>query len=382
MNRGDTVVLQLCTLRAAAVILLCSCFLSLGTVCLAAQSPAKQWQGAFAEYFSPGDMPDIRAHSFALVDSNTRMLLLGRDVHERRHPASLTKLMTLLLAHELGRGKEWVQISRRAAATPGSSMGIRAGERWRLADLMFGVALPSGNDAAVAVAEHLAGSVEQFARLMNERAEQLAMYSSEFRNPHGLTHPDHITTAHDLALLAAHVMRTPALRRIVSLRDVQVKAQGGRILNLSNTNRLLRQGIVYRGVKTGTTRAAGACLIAAERRGKAELIAVVVKSHDRYNDARRGLNWGFSNFLPRQVAKPELPVASVKQEGSPWRRGLYVRQKVMLPLPKDGGDNLLSERVNRPGLVPAGAKGPLGELVVGYGGEIIYRTPLYGRPQY
>ncbi len=345
----------------------------------AARASAESWQGAFAPHFTTDGLPDVRAGSFALMDRRSRVFLLGRNIEQIRHPASLTKLMTLLLAHELGRQEEWVTISRRAALAPGSRMGVRYGEKWKLSDLMLGAALPSGNDAAVALAEHLAGSVEDFARLMNDRAQQLDMHSSSFRNPHGLTHPEHVSTAHDMARLAAAVMQISRLRGMVSLREEEVTSLAGRSITLRNTNRLLREGIVYRGVKTGTTHAAGECLIAAKRRGRAELIAVVLKSPDRWGDARRALIWGFDSFLPQVLAKPDAPLASVREANSPWLHGLYVKREVVVPLPRGAADTLVTKRVNRPGLVSTGAKGPLGELVVEYSGEVIYRADLYRR---
>ena len=337
------------------------------------------WQGPITESFSEENIPRISARSFALIDLQSGMLLLGKDIDSIRHPASLTKIMTLLLAQELGRSDELVQVSSKAAYTPGSSMGVRTGETWRLGDLMLGVALESGNDAAIAVAQHLGGSVKEFARLMNERAAQMGMNSTSYSNPHGLTEDDHLTSAKDLSLLAGHFMKNPVLRHLVSLKEASVQSLGGRQIPLRNTNRLLHSDILYKGVKTGTTRAAGRCLVASARRGSRQLVAVIVKSGDRWGDARRMLAWGYERFTWRTVATPVLPMASIAISGSPQQdsMGLYPRKTVVLPVPDEIHPEQLQLIINRPATASPGAHGPLGEVVVRFSGHTIYRTELY-----
>lgn len=260
--------------------------------------------------------PRISAAAAVLMDAQTGAVLYARRMHQRRDPASTTKIMTALLALEYGRLGDPVTVSRRAASTPGSSMGLRPGDVYALADLLAGLLLGSGNDAAVAIAEHISGSEEAFVARMNQRARELGLRNTRFRNPHGLTAPGHYSSAYDLAVLTRHVLRHPVFRRLVCTRAATACEQvGGRLLRLYNTNRLLWGYALAEGVKTGTTAAAGRCLVAAASLGGHRLIAVVLNAPDRFRDAQELLSWGFAHFSLRRVleqgeAVAELPVAA------------------------------------------------------------------------
>ncbi len=346
-----------------------------------AQAPllAVAWgeEGVFFEHFSPDELPYMSAPAYVLMDARTGVVLLGHNMHLRRDPASLTKLMTLLLAYELGRSDERVHVSRKSASTPGSSAGLRAGEEWTLGDLMIALALPSGNDAAVAIAEHIGGNVAGFSTLMNSRAAMLGMVGATFSNPHGLTAEGHVMTAHDLALLTAHVLSVPRLRHIVSLREAVIRSVAGRTVTLHNTNRLLWSDILFRGVKTGTTSAAGQCLIAAGRRGTVEIIAVVLRSGNRWADAERLIRWGFEHFTWQTVVSRERAVSSVPVLTWPdgHRLALAPSRDVVMPFPSGRGVHF-DLLVNRPPFLPGLREGPAGELAVRLSGEILFRTSL------
>lgn len=241
--------------------------------------------------------PSLSAGAAILMDWHTGEVLYAKDATRRRDPASTTKVLTALIALERGRLSDRVTISARAARTPGSSMHIRAGEVYSLHDLIHGLMLRSGNDAAVAIAEHMAGSVEAFAEVMNRRAKELGAKDSHFTNPHGLTDPGHFSTAYDLALITRHALENETFRNTVSLRERPLTYEYlHRDVVLHNTNRLLRMMPDADGVKTGTTAAAGACLIASATRDEQKLLAVVLHAGNRWNDSHRLLEWGFGNF--------------------------------------------------------------------------------------
>src|SRR5690625_2296738 len=231
------------------------------------------------------------SHAAILFERTSGTVLFGTDIHERRAPASTTKIMTALLAIELGHMDDIVQVSRYAAGITGSSAGLYVDQRLALLDLMHGMLLNSGNDAAVAVAEHIAGTEERFVALMNERAQQLGLHNTHFRNPHGLDEPDHYSTPYDMALLTDTAMHHALFAEIVAKKEYSY-VHG----TFRNTNRLLWSMDGATGVKTGTTGQAGYCLVAAVNREGMELIGIVLGSSNRWNDAMRLLNYGFDNF--------------------------------------------------------------------------------------
>jgi D-alanyl-D-alanine carboxypeptidase (penicillin-binding protein 5/6) len=256
--------------------------------------------------------PSLTARSAILVDAHSGRVLYQKDAHRPRPPASLTKILTALLAVEHERFDEPVTISRRAASVPGAQLRARAGDRVAFGTLLESMLLLSANDASIALAEHLAGSVEGFADLMNERARELGATGSRFQNPHGHTQIDHQATAFDLAILARHLLRDPRLSRLVAAREGYAREHDGRwVRRFRNTNRFLWAYPGADGVKTGTTVAAGRCLIASATRDGHRLLAVLLNSGDRYRDAAAVLNWGFTNFTQVLILPMNSLVATV-----------------------------------------------------------------------
>jgi D-alanyl-D-alanine carboxypeptidase (penicillin-binding protein 5/6) len=240
----------------------------------------------------------LDAASAVLMDAQNGQVLFAKNAHKQVPPASLTKMITALVAVQ---GRELdlpVKISSAAARTSGTRVGLAAGEEIQLGSLVAGMLLRSGNDAAVAVAQGLAGSVEAFSRLMNQQAAELGADSSQFMNPNGLTAEGHLSTAYDLALIAKALLADESLAQIVGCQKTLVPWEGGK-REIQNINRFVREYPGALGVKTGYTDEAGFCLAAAaERRGK-KLIAIVLgcaSSQSRYNDAIRLLEQGFANY--------------------------------------------------------------------------------------
>ncbi|MDW5597593.1 D-alanyl-D-alanine carboxypeptidase family protein [Conexibacter stalactiti] len=232
-----------------------------------------------------------------LVDA-TSGRVLWRHEPERRLPiASVTKMMTALLVAERTTPREPVAITREALAYTGSGVGLLPkGKRAQAETLLYGLLLPSGNDAAIALAQHVAGSVPRFVRMMNARARELGLSCTRFASPSGIVDRGNWSCAPDLALLAQELLRVPRLARVVRtpLAVMPLPVRGGRVW-LANHNPLLRAG--YRGadgVKTGYTDAAGRCFVASATRGRTRLIAVLLGSPDPGKQAARLLDAGFA----------------------------------------------------------------------------------------
>lgn len=257
---------------------------------------------AFAAEAASG--PDISAPWAVLMEGSTGQVLYAKQAHEARPPASTTKIMTAILALELGRLDSEVKVSQYAATTPGASVDLLPETIWKLEDLIKGALINSGNDACVAIAEHLAGSEETFAWLMNRKAKLLGAYHSHFVNPNGLPDDNHYSTAYDLAVMSRYALDHPLFRQIVGTRQAIIQGSDGPRY-LYNTNRLLGSYEGADGVKTGTTDAAGQCLVASATREGRQLIAVVLRSWDRYRDARDLLDYGFNSFYLERVTAGE-----------------------------------------------------------------------------
>lgn len=260
---------------------------------------------------SAAEPPRVSASSVLVMEWSTGTVLYERNAHTRRHPASLTKIMTALIALERGYLGDVVKVSEAAAYEAGSAMGLVPGARYTLEDLLYGAMLPSGNDACVAIAEHLGGSVENFVKMMNQRALELGAHDTHFCNPHGLTEEGHYSTAYDLAVITRYAMRLPAFRRIVSTPEYDAWRLDKLLPHsVSSTNRLLWSYAGTEGVKTGTTAAAGECLIAAASRDGVRYITVVMDSLDRWEDTTRLLSWAFEQFTLVRSGKETMNLGS------------------------------------------------------------------------
>lgn len=249
--------------------------------------------------------PAVTARSALVMDVGTGAVLWAADDHAPRAPASLTKLMTALLLLETpGDVNRVVTVSPLAAAAPGSRMGLAAGARLRLSDLLAGLLLPSGNDAAVAIAESVDGSPDAFVAHMQARARALHLDATTFRTPSGLDAPGQVSTARDLAAIALLDLRFPLFNRLVGTRALVVHAPDGATYNLTNLNQLLGSYEGADGVKTGTTPEAGENLVASATRDGHRVLVVVLGSQDRYADARALLDYAWSQW---RWVEPSLP---------------------------------------------------------------------------
>ena len=238
----------------------------------------------------------VSAQKAILLDSQTGRVLYEKDADSRSLIASCTKIMTALVVAEQCNVLDRVKIPREAVGIEGSSMYLKEGEVLTVQELLYGLMLHSGNDAAVALAIYCGGTVEGFAGLMNDKAHRLGLNGTHFENPHGLDSPNHYSTARDLAVLAAYAMKNPIFRQTVSTKSVRA---GERCL--TNHNKLLWQVSGADGVKTGYTKAAGRILVSSAARDGRRLICVTINDGNDWADHARLLEDGFSRFTVRSV---------------------------------------------------------------------------------
>lgn len=248
---------------------------------------------------------DNAAQAAIVVHPETGTVLYEKNADARLGIASTTKIMTALVVLEHCALDESVEILPEYTAVEGSSMYLHAGETYTVEELLYGMMLVSGNDAAVALACHTAGSVEAFADIMNDKARALGMTGSAFQNPNGLDAEGHYSTARDMAALACAAMENETFRTIVSTKSTTVDGQ-----TLVNHNRLLRSYDGAIGVKTGYTKASGRALVSCAQRGATRFVCVTLSDPDDWNDHTRLLDWAFANYAYRAVTG-DTPVYAV-----------------------------------------------------------------------
>ena len=239
--------------------------------------------------------PVVTAQTAVVLDENSMAVLYGKGEHHRRAPASLTKIVTAALAVQLGNPADRVHNGIDAREMPGSSlMGILPGDEFTLEDLLYGLMLMSGNDAARSIAEHVAGSEALFVHWMNTLVERLGLENSHFTDPHGLGGPDHYSSAYDLAVLARYGMQFDLFRSLANARTWE--ARGSRAISMTNLNPFMDVYPGGDGVKTGFTYEAGPTFIGSAVRDGRRLYVVLLDSQDRFGEAGALLNWAFDAY--------------------------------------------------------------------------------------
>ncbi len=240
----------------------------------------------------------ISAQKAVLMDADTGRLLYEKSADSRSLIASTTKIMTALLICEQCNVLDRMKIPAEAVGIEGSSMYLREGEVLTLQELLYGLMLSSGNDAAVALAIYCGGTVEGFVQLMNDKAFRLGLEGTHFENPNGLDSPNHYSTARDLAVLAAYAMKNPIFCQTVSTKTVRIGSR-----SLQNHNKLLWRVDGADGVKTGYTKAAGRVLVSSATRNGRRLICVTINDGNDWQDHSKLLEEGFSRYTPKQIVQ-------------------------------------------------------------------------------
>jgi len=244
-----------------------------------------------AVLFLPSRVQAVSAQKAILMDAQTGRILYEKDADSRSLIASTTKIMTALVVCEQCNVLDRMKIPKEAVGIEGSSMYLREGEVLTVQELLYGLMLHSGNDAAVALAIYCGGTVEGFVQLMNDKAHRLGLEGTHFKNPNGLDSPGHYSTARDLAVLTAYAMKNPIFLQTVSTRNIRVGER-----SLQNHNKLLWQVEGVDGVKTGYTRAAGRILVSSAARNGRRLICVTINDGNDWLDHKALLEKGFADY--------------------------------------------------------------------------------------
>ena len=326
--------------------------------------------------------PSIASSSHLLIDFATGKVLTEDNADEALPPASLTKIMTVyVVAGEIAAGRlsldEEVVVSTNAWKTPGSRMFLKERSRVPVLDVLKGIIIQSGNDASVALAEHIAGSEGAFADMMNQSAQLLGMVSSQFQNATGLPAADHYTTARDLILLTQAMIREyPELYALYSERKFTHNE-----IEQPNRNRLLWRDRTVDGVKTGHTEAAGYCLVASAERDTMRLVSVVMgtaSDEARMRESQKLLSYGFRYFETRSLYEADdvLKTAQVWY-GESDQLPLGLAQPVVLTIPRGSYDDIEAAlEVRRTIEAPVAVGDPLGEVTLALHGEVLFSAPL------
>ncbi len=247
-------------------------------------------------------VPAVSAQAAIMIDGSTGQVLYEKNSRQHMYPASTTKILTAIIAIERGHLDDTVIVSRRAFDQEGTSAYLEVGERRTLEELLYGMMLPSGNDAAMAIAEHIGGRADGFVDLMNEKAKTLGALDSHFVTPSGLHDPDHYTSARDLALIARYALTDPIFARIVSTREYTLPG-GAQPRHFVNLNKLLWTYPEAIGIKTGYTPEAGHTLVGAAEHNGRKLIVVLMKGDLQgiYRDAQALFDFGWTAFRPERL---------------------------------------------------------------------------------
>lgn len=321
--------------------------------------------------------PSINARSAIVMDFETGAVLYQKNAFRKRPMASTTKIMTAIIALENCDLNEDVVISQKAANMGGSSMGIRAGSVVKMNDLLHGMLICSGNDAAVAIAEHIGGSIEGFSELMNKKALEIGAFSTSFSNPHGLDEDDHYTTAYDLAKITRYALKIPEFNDIVKKKEFFFEGR-----TLKSTNEMLSLYAGADGVKTGYTGLAGRCLVTSATRNGMRLISVVLfcdTKNLRTSSSTKILDYSFAEYDRVNLLDKGTVMGTIKVNRSRTAQeiNLTVAEDLTAVL-KHNQKDMLFTRVSIPKQVTAPVKkgSIMGTVSIYHGDRIIAETSL------
>lgn len=371
INITNRALVELCARRLSRRI----AYIAAAAVCAALlyATPAAAAQGTALR-----NQPQIGAGGAVLMDMATTRVLAGQNAHARLPMASTTKIMTALLAIENCPLDEVLAIPEAAYGMEGSSMYLHLGEKITMRDLIHGLMLSSGNDAAVAIALRVGGSLEGFAQMMNNRAIALGCVNTNFVTPNGLHDEQHYTSAYDLALIACAAMKNGVFREVVGTQYYTCES-GDVARTLKNKNKILWNYGGGNGIKTGYTKAAGKCLaFSAEREGNT-LIGIVLNCPDMWGSATTLLDYGFENHAWEQYAlagevKREITV----QHGMKSSLEILVKEDILVPLRSEEGRSAVELRVSCPAVIeaPVFAGQKVGVLEAWADGRLLCAAPL------
>lgn len=328
------------------------------------------------------------AKSYLLMDFNSGEIILANKEHERLPPASITKIMTLLIVMEyIDNGTlsldDRVIISESASKAVGTSVYLDAGEVQSVESLLKAISIRSANDASIAMAVHVAGSEDAFVDLMNQRAKQLGMEDTHFSNSSGLPTENHYTSAYDIAIMSRELMKHDDIIPYLTtwMEDMEVGRSKTSIQTMVNTNRLIKDYAGANGIKTGSTSEAKYCISASAKRGDLQLISVVLAADSsalRFSEAIKLLDYGFSNYDSVTIGKKGDLVASIPiEKGEVDSLSLVLERDCHLLITKTDKGDIEKEIINPESVeAPINRGDKVGELIVKLNGEEVDRIDL------
>lgn len=330
---------------------------------------------------------NISSKSAILMDVSSGQILYEKNAHDKLPPASVTKVMTMLLCMEaLDAGKiklnDNVQISDTAASMGGSQIFLEPGETQDVNTLLKGIAVASANDACVAMAEHVAGSVESFVELMNKKAQELGMKDTHFSNTNGLPIADHYTSAHDIALMSRELLKHESINKyLTTWMDKVVVGKKQVTVGLANTNKMIKHYQGATGVKTGFTQEAKYCLSASAKRGETHLVAATLgaeTSPERFKDASNLLNYGFANYESLKLCSKDDNMSTLTLDKAEDNKVNLVAKEDLTVLIKKGGNRDFTKKVkvNENPTIPIKKGTVLGQVEVYQGDKLVGKVDL------
>lgn len=338
-------------------------------------------------------IPSLLSESAILIDSNSGTILFEKNSNKKMYPASLTKIMTAIIAIESGDLSDVIKVDD---DTPyeiyGSHIALEPGEILTLKDLLYALMLPSANDAAAVIAKHYGGSIEEFVEQMNEKAKELGAHNTNFVNPHGLHDENHYSTASDLALITKYAMKNETFRKIVGTVKYEIKptnkksevrylATLNKLIHNTSTNQIQVDGTYINtnydgvtGVKTGYTPEAGNCLVASAKKNGTELITVTMKgiSLEMYQDAHNMFNFGFNEYQSITIVKENTFIQNLQiKNGDSKEISLITESDFTTLTKKNSGNDIVSKVIVDEITLPLDKNSIVGKIEYSLDGKLL-----------
>ncbi len=327
----------------------------------------------------PPGPPEVSARNAIIIEQQTGKVLYEKNCRERAYPASITKIMTALLAIESGDPDKKMIIPEKAVGVEGSSIYLEAGERLSLRDLVYGLMLRSGNDAASAISCLIDGSTESFVQRMNNRARELGAMDTKFINPSGLYDDNHYTTAYDMALIAGEAMKKEEFRTIAGAKSWVADRGEGKYNHFYNKNKVVFEYSGGTGIKIGYTKKSGRTLVASAERDGLKLICVVLDAPDWFNDSYKLMDYAFSCFETVRIFQDQIKLKAIPVRGGD-KDHVFIGLKDSVIIPAIKGTKAKVEIIYR---LPEYTRPPMsrwnkaGDLELYIDGEYLSSYPLY-----
>ncbi|MBU3805219.1 MAG: D-alanyl-D-alanine carboxypeptidase [Candidatus Cellulosilyticum pullistercoris] len=338
--------------------------------------------------YASSSVPNVKGKGAVLIEQESGRVLYEHNAYEPLPMASTTKIMTCILAIEEGKLDDIVTTSKRASSAPPVKLHLKVGEKQRLGDLLYALMLQSDNDVAVAIAEHIGGSVEHFCEMMTKKAQSIGAEHTSFKTPNGLDAEGHYASAYDMALIGAYALKNPEFRKIVTTELISIPTiptENSVRHDLQNKNRFIYSYEGSNGIKTGFTNKAGHCFVGGAVRNNMQLVAASLGAGwgsrgktQKYTDVINMMNYGYKNYEKVVLIEPQEEVATVPIDKALIKEvKLSCNDKVVMPLTQTEKENVYIKKVLPTNWVAPIKEGEtVGELQVICDGVILAKVPL------